>query len=80
MSRHFRDRGKTFRDEWAEDGTTLLFEAALENAVEEVAAALALGLVRPFVEGEVIGSCLTPIHTYAAWIKDTLPLNQKGGS
>ena len=47
--------GNVIRNEWAEDGTTLLLEAALANIREEIGEAFGLGKVRPFVEGEPIG-------------------------
>lgn len=65
MNRRYHDRGKTFRDEWAEDGTTLLFESALENVMDEIKVEHAAGLIRPFVEGEPIGTIRTdlPLRT-----------------
>lgn len=50
------DLGIIIRNEWAEDGTTLLFEAALANIRDELADDFGEGRIRPFVEGEPIGT------------------------
>lgn len=47
---------RIIRDEWAEDGTTLFLESALQNIREEIALDFELGKVKPFVEGEPIGA------------------------
>lgn len=53
-----REKGheRILRDEFLSDGTTLAFEAALRNIRDELADEFAEGRVRPFVEGEPIGT------------------------
>jgi len=47
--------GRVRRDEWADDGTTLILETALDFIRQEIADDYEAGKVKPFVEGEQIG-------------------------